>query len=118
MSFERTTKILSEIPGLYGAAIINFDTKELIAAPSKNLIPMESIIEMCAQTVRYEKNTLVDLECYDVIENMITATENLYHIHYLVPYFDNVVIYLIVRRDTALPFILRALEDAGDAMRS
>ena len=118
MNFERTTTILSELPGIFGAAVINFDTKELIATPSRNLLPIENVIASCSEELCYERNMLADLECYDVVENMIMSTANHYYIHYVVPHFDNVVIYVVVRRDTALPFILRTLEQAGDAMRN
>ena len=118
MSFEHTTEILSELPGLFGAIVINFEAKSLLTASRRNLLPIDTVVELCSDTIRYERNMLADLQLYDVMETMVTMTADLYHIYYIVPYFDNVLIYAVVKRATALPLILRALEQAGDAMRS
>ncbi|ULJ65084.1 hypothetical protein [Wielerella bovis] len=117
MSFEYTTKILKEIPGLYGAIVVNFESKELLIKPVGNLLPMNDIVESTCDTVRYQKQMIMDLDCHDIVENMISLTANHTIIHYLVPHFDNVLIFIVVRRNSPLPIVLRSLEQAGDAMR-
>lgn len=117
MSFEYTAQILNEIPGLYGAIVVNFEAKQLLIKPVGNLLPMETIIESACDTIRYQKQTIIDLNCHDVVESMVSLTAQHYIIHFLVPHFDNVLIFAVVRRNTPLPIILRAVEQAGDAMR-
>lgn len=118
MLFQKSIQILQNIEGLDGAIIVNFHSKELLAKTPNCRYPIESIVEICAQTIADQQLCMLDLELHDVVENMVTVTATHHHIHYLPSYFDNVVIYAIVRRTAMLPIIFRALEDAGDAMRS
>ncbi|MDK4680128.1 hypothetical protein [Kingella negevensis] len=117
MSFKRSAAILNELPGLYGAIITNFESKQLLEEPIGNSLPMKDIVESASDTIRYQRNSILDMDFCDVVEHMITVTPHYNLIHYLVPHFDNVLIFAIVRRNTPLPIILRTLEQAGDAMR-
>lgn len=117
MSFECTAQFLKEIPGLYGAIVVNFESKELLIKPVGNMLPMEEIVASACDTIRHQKQTIMDLNCHDIVETMISLTANHTIIHYLVPHFDNVLIFIVVRRNSPLPIVLRGLEQAGDAMR-
>lgn len=114
--FERTVNILTQISGLEGAVIVNFHTNELLAQTPQSVLPMASIVPICAQTVREQQLFMRDLDCCDVVEQMVTTTTQHHHIHYLPSQFDNVVIYAVVRRSGALPIIFRLLEEAGYSM--
>lgn len=116
MSFEKTTQILANIPDVLGAMVVNFETKQLLAQPVGDL--PSDLVAVCSDTIRCKKNVVCDMQCIDVVEAIITTTNTCYLAYYLVPQFDNVLIFVVTPRKTSLALILRTMEQAGFAMSS
>lgn len=114
--FPKTMQQIAAIEGLQGAVIVNFNTKEVLDYNEKLPLNLYQVGELCANMIKRHTDMVKVLELSDVVERMLITTKLHYHIIYLVPQFESVAIYVVVKRYTMLSYVTDAVEKAVYAM--
>ncbi|QMT32366.1 hypothetical protein [Alysiella filiformis] len=114
--FPKTMQKIATIEGFQGAVIVNFGTKEVLDYQENAPLDLRQVGEVCANMVQRHANMVKVLELSDVAERILITTKLHYHIIYLVPQFESVAIYVIVKRYTMLSYVTQVVEDAVYSM--
>lgn len=114
--FPKTEHILSTMEGLLGAIIFNCNSHDILVNVDKGLDLTETV-KFVADSVIKHQQLVVEMGLYDFAESSVITTDQHYHIIHLLPQFDSVVIYLVVRRYIMLPYVMEQLEDVIYSMR-
>lgn len=115
MSFETTLAELSLLDGLQGAAVIHLANRQVLAQ-TNSYIDMEQITVGYAEIIQAENRMLAREHYCDLMQSFITTTPQYYHILKIIPFFDDVALYVLVNRQRALPLILQDIDRAMDLM--
>ncbi|SSY80282.1 hypothetical protein [Alysiella crassa] len=114
--FPKTVQILSMVEGLLGAVIFNCHSHDILVNVDKGL-DVSVAVKAVADSVIKHQQLVVEMGLYDFAESSVVTTDQHYHIIHLLPQFDNVAIYLIVRRYIMLPYVMEQVEDVIYSMR-
>lgn len=115
MSFETSFDRLKQLNGFQSAAIINIDSKTVLAQ-TQSSIEMNAAAIGWSYSLKLEHELLERLNTYDLMRACMITTTTQCHILTMVPYFDNVVLYSVFNRDIPYLFINDAILEAVDLM--
>lgn len=114
--FPKTIQKIETIQGLEGAVIMNFNSREVLDYAENKPFDLRNVAEICSGMVKDHTKMVNTLQLSDVAERILITTKQHYHIIYLVPQFESVAIYVLVKRYTMLSYVTETVEDAVYSM--
>lgn len=116
MAFEWSLSKLSELRGLQGAAIVNFRSGTILAKVEQGGINLDKAVDGLVEMMTIEQQLLLELGCRDLLDSIATLTDDNHHIINVVPYFDNVLLYVVASRKNPLALVNHTIAEAIDSM--